>query len=128
MPKRALSIIETAYRATIEEQDDTTIWLTHTLRTVGANVDVLLRGNAVNYAVRGQDASGLAFGDRRQTQPPRLDSDLEKLIAAGITVFAVADDLADRGIELSELVPGIKTTARSGLAKLLESYDHIWHW
>jgi len=79
MAKKVSSIVATAYRATLEEQDDTILWLSHTLKGAGADLDVLLRGNAVNYAVREQDASGLAFGDRRQTQPPRLDEDVAKL-------------------------------------------------
>ena len=69
---KALNIIESAYRATIEEQDDTIVWLTHALKVAGANLGLLLRGNAVNYAVRAQNAAGLAFGAWRQTHPPRI--------------------------------------------------------
>lgn len=128
MAKKILSIIETAYRATLEEQDDTVVWLTHAMRAAGAELSVLLRGNAVNYAAAGQDASGLSFGERRQTQPPRIDGDVTKLIDKGVPVLAVAEDLAERGIEPSDLVAGIKTVKRSGLAGMFGSYDQVWHW
>ncbi len=125
---RVLNIVESAYRATLEEQDDTIIWLSYTLRGAGAELDVLLRGNAVNYAVVGQDASGLSFGERRQTQPPRIDADIMKLADKGVQVLAVAEDLAERGIEPSDLVAGIKTVRRVELAELFDSYDQVWHW
>jgi intracellular sulfur oxidation DsrE/DsrF family protein len=128
MAKKVLSIVATAYRATIEEQDDTIIWLSHALKGAGADLDVCLRGNAVNYAVQGQDASGLVFGERRQTQPPRLDEDVAKLGAKGVRVFVVDDDLRERGIDPSELVPGVHPIARAELPGLFQRYDQVWHW
>jgi sulfur relay (sulfurtransferase) DsrF/TusC family protein len=128
MGKKLLSIIATAYRATLEEQDDTILWLTHAMKGAGADVDVLLRGNAVNYAVRGQDASGLAFGERRQTQPPRIDEDVAKLVPKGVRVFLVEEDLRDRGLERGDLVPGVEVIARAEVPQLLGRYDQVWHW
>ncbi len=125
---KALNIIECAYRATIEEQDDTIVWLSHAMKGAGAELDVLLRGNAVNYAVKGQDAGGLSFGDWTQTQPPRLADDVAGLIGKGVEVFVVSDDLAVRGLAGGDLIDGVKPVARSGVAGLLGTYDQVWHW
>jgi intracellular sulfur oxidation DsrE/DsrF family protein len=128
MAKKVLSIIATAYRATLEEQDDTIVWLTHAMKGAGASLDVVLRGNAVNYVVKGQDASGLAFGERRQTQPPRIADDVAKLIQKGVRVFVVDDDLRDRGIERDDVIPGAESIARAQLPALFREYEQIWHW
>jgi sulfur relay (sulfurtransferase) DsrF/TusC family protein len=125
---KVLQIIETAYRATIEEQDDTVVWITHAMKGAGGDLDVLLRGNAVNYALRGQDAAGLAFGEWRQTQPPRLADDIAGLIGKGVDVYYVQDDAVARGISESALVEDLKPLARNGLAALFGTYDQVWHW
>lgn len=128
MAKNVLQIIDQAYRCTIEEQDDPVVWITHAMKGAGGDLGLLLRGSAVNYAVRGQDAAGLRFGDRKQTQPPRIAADVAKLIEKGIPVHIVEDDAAERGIETSDLIDGIKPVARRGVAKLLGDYDEVWHW
>ena len=125
---KALNIVETAYRATLEEQDDTIVWLSHAMLGAGAELGVLLRGNAVNYAVGAQDASGLAFGELRQTRPPELAEDVAKLIAKQTPVYVVEEDLAERGIAKGDLIAGLTPIPRSGLAALLDDFDQVWHW
>ncbi len=128
MPKKYLTIVETAYRATLEEQDDPVLWLSQALRGAGADVDVLLRGNAVNYGVRGQNAAGLSFGKKVQTQPPRLDRDVESLIQKGASVYYVEGDATARGIAPGELIGGLKAVKTGQLPAVLEGYDQVWHW
>lgn len=125
---KILNIVESAYRATLEEQDDTVVWFNHALKGAGADNALLLQHNAVGYGVKGQDASGLSFGGMAQTQPPQLANDLTSLMGKGVAVYVVADDLADRGIDSGELIDGLQSVARADLPGLLADYDHIWHW
>src|SRR5262250_1590987 len=101
---RYLSIIDSAYRATIEEQDDTAVWFTHAMKNAGANVSILLRGDAVNFAVSNQDARGLRFGVRT-VKGPDIVRDLKAVVENKLTLYAVAGDLAERGITSSRVIP-----------------------
>ena len=125
---KTLSIIETAYRATLEEQDDTIVWITHAMTGAGADLGVLLRGNAVNYAVRGQAVVPLSFGGRTQANAPDVAGQVAGLVGKGVGVFVVQDDLEARGIGGGELIEGLKPVSRTDLPGLLESHDRIWHW
>lgn len=125
---KVLQVVETAYRATIEEQDDTIVWLTHAMRGAQADLNLLLRGNAVNYAVKGQNASGLAFGDWKQTQPPRIPDDLAALVGKGVQVHVVEEDLAERGLANTHLVDGVTRIRRADIAGLMDRHDQVWHW
>lgn len=125
---KILSIAERAYHGTIEEQDDTILWMTHVLKKAGADISLLLRGNAVNYSVVGQDASGLSFGGKKMEVGPKLDRDLAEIIKAGIPTYVVKEDLEDRGISQQEISKGVKVVARKEVADLFDAHDAIWHW
>lgn len=127
MPK-ILSVVERAYHGTLEEQDDTALWFTHMIKNAGGEMSALLRSNATNYAVRGQDASGLRFGHAALSVPPTLDKDVEELIKKGVPVYVVREDLDDRGIRIADLVPGVEAISRQDLARLFDEHDQIWHW
>jgi sulfur relay (sulfurtransferase) DsrF/TusC family protein len=127
--KKTLNIVESAYRAVMEEQDDTVLWLLAAMQGAGALHTVLLRGNAVNYAVAGQGVPGLTVGQWKQTQAPRMDRDVIDLIEnRKIPVYLIEEDLADRGIDRDELVPGIKLIGRKALPKILAEYEVVCHW
>lgn len=128
MSIRVLNIVNSAYRATLEEQDDPVLWIVAAMRGAGAGADVLLRGNAVNYGVKGQDAAGLKLGDWSQTHPPDLPRDLKKLVDGGAAVFFVQEDAAARGIEPADLIEGLSPIDRAGLATLIDTYPAVWNW
>ena len=125
---KILSIVETAYRATLEEEDDTVLWLNAAFRKSGETVAILLRNNAVNYALKGQNASGLRFGHLTQINPPHIDQDLSDLIQEGVPVYVVSEDLKIHGIHPENLIDGVRTLSKEEIPKLFEEYDHIWHW
>lgn len=125
---KALQIIESAYRCTIEEQDDPAVWIVHALNNADAELSVLLRGNAVNYLVRNQDASGLLFGEVSHANPPRIDTEINRFLARGTEVLAVEEDMAERGIEPSDVMPGIVSVPRRTLPELFARHEQIWHW
>jgi len=124
----ALSIVSSAYRATLEEQDDTILWLNSMLATSGVDVSILLQRAAVNYAVHGQDASGLQIGKAELAHPPRFDDDLAALIARGLDVYIVREDLDLLGVADDCLVDGVRPVERSAVPTLLDGFDHVWAW
>ncbi len=125
---KALQILQSAYRCTVEEQDDPALWFVQVLKTAQGDVDIVLKNNAVNYAVVSQDASGLSFGNWKQSQPSQLNQDLQQAIAQGITIYAVAEDLTIRGISDEKLLPGIKKISRLEMSNLFNNYDQVWTW
>jgi intracellular sulfur oxidation DsrE/DsrF family protein len=125
---KVLNIVEAAYRGTLEEQDDPIIWICSAMKGANADIDVLLRGNAVNYAIKAQNASGLSIGGQEQTQPPKIADDLVRLKGKGVKIYVVDDALRERGIEPSELIDGLDFVPRSKLARLFGGYDQVWHW
>ena len=127
MAKKTLNIVESAYRAVMEEQDDTILWLLAAMQGAGAEHTVVLRGNAVNYAVR-QACPPLAIGSAIIKHPARPNDDLTQLLAKGAKVYVIREDLAERGIGEDRCVAEAQPLARAEVVDLMESHDQVWHW
>jgi len=125
---KTLQIVTSAYRCNIEEQDDPVVWISQAMKAAGAELHLLLEGSAVNYAVRPQDASGLSFGGKAQTQSPRIEDDLRRLLDKGAEVYAVQDDAAARGLERADMLEGVKGLSRAELPRFFGRFERIWRW
>ena len=124
---RILNIVQSAYRGTLEEQDDTVLWLSRAIKNAGADLSVVLRGNAVNYAVR-QACPPLVIGRAAIPHPASPNEDLAKLQAKGAKVYVVQEDLFERGIGPSRCVSDAHLISRREVIDLMETHDQVWHW
>ena len=123
-----LNIVERAYHGTIEEQDDTVLWVTAAMKNAGGDMQILLRSNAVNYAVKGQDATGLSIGGVALRVAPTIDKDIEEMIKKGVKVYAVADDLKKRGIDRNDVIAGVQVVSQKDTLDLWDKASAVWHW
>ncbi len=125
---KVLQVIEQAFRATGEEQDDTILWLSRSMQAAGADFRILLSGNAVSYALVQKGAPALGFGAWRQDHPANVGADVGELLASGVRIDVVTEDLAERGLDKKQCRDGIQRIARGELAELYNSVDQVWQW
>lgn len=125
---KILQIVEQAFRTVVEEQDDTILWLSQSMREAGADLSVLLAGHAAYYAVQQKRQPYLSIGGWYQSEPAELHLDIERLLNKSVPIYVISEELAERGLGDLPLHAGIQVVNRDGLVQLYEQADQVWQW
>jgi sulfur relay (sulfurtransferase) DsrF/TusC family protein len=125
---KILQIVEQAFRTVVEEQDDTILWLSQSMREAGADLSVLLAGHAAYYAVQQKRQPYLSIGDWYQSEPAELHLDIERLLSKSVPIYVIKEELTERGLGELPLHAGIQAIGRDGLVQIYEQADQVWQW
>ncbi len=127
MPKKILSVLSHTEYGNLEDSD-IGLFASAFAPVTGHEMTILLSEDAVNYAVRGQDGTGIKIAGG-QVQPGFLiETDIESVQASNVPVFAVREDLDERGVREAELVSGVKLLSRRELGRFIDRFDTVWNW
>ena len=129
MSKTASHIVETAYRATLEEQDDPVVWLCHACAAPAPSSTCCSTGNAVAYGVRAQEVAPLAV---RQPAPAERARSRRRPRAVSSPSGSPASTWRrtppSAAIDAGELLEGLVPVSRAKLALLFAGYDQVHRW
>jgi len=125
---KILAIVQSAFRTLVEEQDDTILWLNQTLKKAGADISILLSDHACFYAFQKAPLPLLQIGTWQQLAPASILDDLNRLHAAGVPVYVIAEQLHARGLRAADLNPGVLVIPQAQAASLYDAADQVWQW
>lgn len=126
--KSSLAIIERAYRGSLEEQYGHIVWLTRVMKGMGAATALLLKGDTVMYARRGQPRMALAIGDLTVSDVSHYESSIEELLRLAVPVYAWQPDLARLQLGADSLIEGVVPVGDADMLSLIQRFDCVWYW
>jgi sulfur relay (sulfurtransferase) DsrF/TusC family protein len=127
MPKRILSVLTHTEYGNLEDSD-IGLFASAFAPVTAHEMALLLRADAVNYAVRGQDGTGITIAGGTVQPGFLIETDIKSVQDSGIPVYAVDEDLRERGIALQDLIDGVQRVGRHELGTLVDRFDTVWNW
>ena len=127
MPKKILSVLSHTEYGNLEDSD-IGLFASAFAPVAGQQMTLLLAEEAVNYAVRGQDGTGIKIAGAVVQPGFLIETDLVSVGQANIPVHVIQEDLAERGIKQEDLVSGVKLLSRKELGRFVDQFDTVWNW
>ena len=95
------------------------------MKGTGADLDVLLRGSAVNDDSKTQKVPTQYFGAHTQKSSPHIAQDVSGLIGKGIAVSNIEEVNAEHGLADGDLIEGRTRVKHADVPGLLDGHDHV---
>jgi sulfur relay (sulfurtransferase) DsrF/TusC family protein len=127
MAKKILSVLSHTEYGNLEDSD-IGLFASAFAPVAGGDMTILLAEDAVNYAVRGQDGTGITIAGGTVQPGFLIETDIRSVQAARIPVYAVREDLEERGIAAGELIDGVAILGRGEFGKLVDQFETVWNW
>ncbi len=127
MPKKILSVLSHTEYGNLEDSD-IGLFASAFAPVAGSALTILLAEDAVNYAVRGQEGTGIQIAGGTVQPGFLIETDVQSVQASGIPVYALREDLEERGIRAEELVKGVQLMSRRELGRFVDQFDTVWNW
>lgn len=127
MPKKILSVLSHTEYGNLEDSD-IGLFASAFAPVAGASMTLLLSEDAVNYGVRGQEGSGIEIAGGRVQPGFLIEADVRAVSEAGIAVYALEEDLEERGIARADLVENVTLLSRRDYGKFIDQFDTVWNW
>ena len=127
MPKKILSVLSHTEYGNLEDSD-IGLFASAFAPVTSNQMTLLLSEDAVNYAVRGQDGTGIRIAGGTVQPGFLIETDLQSLQDSKIPVYAVKDDLEERGLSERDLISGVKILRKDEFGKFVDQFDTVWNW
>ena len=127
MAKKILSVLSHTEYGNLEDSD-IGLFASAFAPATGSPMTLLLSEDAVNYAVRGQDGTGITIAGGTVQPGFLIETDLTSVHEAKIPIYAFREDLEQRGIAPGELIPGVALMSRREFGRFVTQFDTVWNW
>jgi sulfur transfer complex TusBCD TusB component (DsrH family) len=127
MAKKILSVLSHTEYGNLEDSD-IGLFASAFAPVTGSQMTILLAEDAVNYGVRGQEGTGINIAGAPVQPGFLIETDVQSVQQANIPVYALREDVEERGLAPADLVPGLKLLSRREYGKFVDQFDVVWNW